>query len=342
LSVKDHDTTAVERQNDDLTLSNRDANVDTQEPSEPSFPSTPRQPSLSRKSSAVSDLEFDADTQERLRQLDFRYWARKEAKLDSLREGKSVSLVLEEEIATTTNCTENTHRHECLVNVGQYLDDQANHLLFLPAKDGWGRRTYYSDDELETEVDILLDASHSGHRVDCIRGVLQKLDSQIEDIPIENDSFGVDVLIRPIPVGLSSEIPIPGDLIEQELAIEDDLERGTRVHSSIHNTEQNLHPSNFVAAYQPPQPRSVLVLCGVDKAGASFFLQVLALFTIGFTVMLIYAVKKHDLGTGTGLCALIWTAGGVAHATYRKVFPPDEDDSSEREVELREVARRSA
>jgi hypothetical protein len=256
----------------------------------------------------VSDLEFDADPQERLRQLDFRYWARKEAKLASLREGKSVSLVLEEETATTTNCTENIHHRECLLDVGQYLDDQANHLLFLPAKDGWGRWTYYSDDELEMEVDVLLDASHSGHRVDHIRGVLQKLDSQIElveDIPIEDDSFSVDVLIRPIPVGLSSEIPIPGDLIEQELAIGDDLERGTRVHSSIHNTEQNLHPSNFVTAYQSPQPQSVLVLCGVDKAGTSFFLQVLALFTIGFTVMLIYAVKKHDLGTGTGLCALI-------------------------------------
>jgi hypothetical protein len=211
--------------------------------------------------------------------------------------------------------------------------------MFLPTRASW---TYHPDVELEVEVDILLDASHSSHRVDHIRGVLQKLDSQIEDVTIEDDSFSADVLIRPISVVLSSERPISGDVIERELGIEEDLETGTRAHSRIHGTEQNLHPSNFVTAYQSPQSRPVLVLCGVDKAGTSFILQVLALFVIGFTVMLIYAVKKHDLGTGTGLCALIWTAGGAGYATYRKVFPPDENDSGEHELELREVSRRSA
>jgi hypothetical protein len=223
--------------------------------------------------------------------------------------------------------------------VEQYLNNQAGHLMFLPTRPSF---TYHPDVELEVEVDILLDASHSSHRVDHIKGVLQKLDSQIEDVTIEDDSFSADVLIGPIPVVLSPERPITGDVIERELGTEEDLETGTRAYFSIHGTGQNLHRSNFVAAYQSSQPRSVLVLSDVDKAGTSFILQILALFVIGFTVTIIYAVKKHDLGTGTGLCALIWTARGAGYATYRKVFPPDEDDSGEHELELREVSRRSA
>jgi hypothetical protein len=348
--VKDYDTTTAKRKNDDLRLSDLEFNADTQELSEPSLPSTPWRPSLSERSSALFGLELDTDTQDpslRLAQtpselgseLTFRHWAFLEAKTPSLTERRFASShVLELERVTTTNGTGNSHHHECLLDVDQYLDDQANHLLFLSARPWW---LCHPDVELEVEVDIVLDASHSCHRVDHIRGVLQKLDSHIDDIPLEDDSFSVDVLIRPTPVVLSSEILIPGDLMEQELAIEDDLERGTRRHATIHDTEQNSHPSNFVEAYCPRR-RSILVLCNVDKTGISFILQVLALFAIGFTVMLIYAVKKHDLGTGTGLCALIWTAGGAGYATYRKVFPPDEDDSSGRELELREVSRRSS
>jgi hypothetical protein len=237
---------------------------------------------------------------------------------------------------TTTNCMGNTH-HECLLDVDQYLNNQANHIPFLPAS--W---THHPDVELDLEVEILLDASHSSHRKTHMKRLLKRLTSQIDEMPIEDDSFSDNVLVGLVLASRSSEVSIPGDVIEQELAFGDDLERGTRADSIIHDTEQNPTTSNFVEAYRPPRQRSILVLCNVDKAGTSSILQVLALFTVGFTVMLIYAVKKHDLGTGTGLCALIWTAGGVARATYRKVFPPDESDSSERELELREVSRHSA
>lgn len=236
---------------------------------------------------------------------------------------------------TTTNCTGNTH-HECLVDVDQYLNNQANHIPFLPAS--W---THHPDVEPDLEVEILLDATHSSHRKTHMKRLLRRLTSQIDEMPIEDDSFSDNVLVGLVLASRSSEAPTPGDVIEQELAIGDDLERGTRTHSSIHDTEQNPTSSNFVEVFRPPRPRSVLVLCNVDKAGTSFILQVLALFAIGFTVMLIYAIKKHDLGTGTGLCALIWTAGGAVYATYRKFFPPAED-SSEPELELREASRRSA
>jgi hypothetical protein len=153
----------------------------------------------------------------------------------------------------------------------------------------------------------------------------------MEDVTIECDSFSADVLIKPIPLVLS-ERPITEDVIERELGVEEDLETGIRAHSSVHGTEQNLYPSNFVMAYQSPQPRPVLVLCDVDKAGTSFILQVLALFVIGFIVMPIYAVKKM----------ILEQEQAFGYATYRKVFPPDEDDSGEHELELREVSRLSA
>jgi hypothetical protein len=248
-------------------------------------------------------------------------------------ERKFILDVWDEITATTTDCMENI-RHECLLDVDQYLDDQANHLPFLPAGSA-----HHPVIRFDLELDIL-GAPHSNHRVDHITRLLRKLDSQIEEIPIEDDSSSDDVLVEPFPV-FPWELPIRGDVIEQELGTRDDLERSTSAHFIINDTEQNPTSSNFVE-YRPPRPRSLLVLCNVDKAGTSFILQVLALFAIGFTVMLIYAIKKHDLGTGTGLCALIWTAGGVARATYRKVFPPDEDDSSGRELELREVSRHAA
>jgi len=42
-----------------------------------------------------------------------------------------------------------------------------------------------------------------------------------------------------------------------------------------------------------------------------FLVKLVSLFLLGFAVLLVYAIRKHDLGTGTGLCALVWTAGGA-------------------------------
>jgi hypothetical protein len=226
-----------------------------------------------------------------------------------------------------------------LLDVDQYLDDQANHLLFLPARPWW---LCHPDVELEMEVEILLDASHSGHRVDHIRGVLQKLDSQIDGIPIEDESFSVDVLIRPVPVVLSSEIPIPGDLMEQELAMEEDLERGARTHASIHDTEENPHPSNFVAAYQSPQPRSVLVLCGVDKAGLrlSFRLWRFSWLVLQFCSSMLS--RNMILGQEQAFVRSFGRLVVRGMQLTRKFSLADEDGFSERELELQEVSRRSA
>jgi hypothetical protein len=96
----------LERKNDDLALSDLEINAGAQELSEPSFLSAPKRPLLSERSSVLSIPEFDPDTQEpSLRppwtqlisrywtpskpslpstptpsELDYRYWARKEAK----------------------------------------------------------------------------------------------------------------------------------------------------------------------------------------------------------------------------------------------------------------------
>jgi hypothetical protein len=43
-------------------------------------------------------------------------------------------------------------------------------------------------------------------------------------------------------------------------------------------------------------------------------IYILAFFVIlGVIIFAFYAAKKHDLGTGSGLCALVWTAGGTAY-----------------------------
>ena len=34
---------------------------------------------------------------------------------------------------------------------------------------------------------------------------------------------------------------------------------------------------------------------------------------LGIIIFVLYAVKKHDLGTGSGLCALVWTVGGAVY-----------------------------
>ena len=42
----------------------------------------------------------------------------------------------------------------------------------------------------------------------------------------------------------------------------------------------------------------------------------LSLFLVGFIALVSYTTQKHDLGTGVGLCALIWTAGVAAHRIF--------------------------
>jgi hypothetical protein len=157
--------------------------------------------------------------------------------------------VWDEADKTTTIHVQKSIYPERLQHVDQYLDNQENHLPFLPARPSWMHRP---DVEPELEVDIPLDAAHSNHRVDHLRGLPQKLNSQIEEMPIQDSSFIDDVLVRPVSAGLSLELPISQDIIDPELGIEHDLERGIRTHSNIHNTEQSLHGSNFAAAYQSP------------------------------------------------------------------------------------------
>jgi hypothetical protein len=55
------------------------------------------------------------------------------------------------------------------------------------------------------------------------------------------------------------------------------------------------------------------------NGGARISLQVLILFLAGIVVLVLYTAIKHDLGTGSGLCALVWTVGGVAYTTYKKI-----------------------
>lgn len=49
-----------------------------------------------------------------------------------------------------------------------------------------------------------------------------------------------------------------------------------------------------------------------------FPLRLIFLFLLGIIVLALYTWKKHDLGTATGLCALVWTVGAGVNKIYKR------------------------
>jgi hypothetical protein len=60
---------------------------------------------------------------------------------------------------------------------------------------------------------------------------------------------------------------------------------------------------------------------------------------LGIIIFVLYAVKKHDLGTGSGLCALIWTVGGAIYKICLRDGVVSQEETAERRGrELRRLA----
>lgn len=60
---------------------------------------------------------------------------------------------------------------------------------------------------------------------------------------------------------------------------------------------------------------------------------------LGIIIFVLYAVKKHDLGTGSGLCALVWTVGGAIYKICLRDGVVSQEETAERRGrELRRLA----
>jgi hypothetical protein len=68
-----------------------------------------------------------------------------------------------------------------------------------------------------------------------------------------------------------------------------------------------------MAAQHPPPgyqgQKAVPMRCFLLARVSSSVMLGVVFITIGLAVLVTYSVAKRDFGTGTGVCALIWTAG---------------------------------
>lgn len=62
------------------------------------------------------------------------------------------------------------------------------------------------------------------------------------------------------------------------------------------------------------------------------------LITLGLAVLVTYAVERHDIGTGAGLCSLIWTTGGGICKFRKRLFKSPSRKQEGQSAEVREMS----
>jgi hypothetical protein len=102
---------------------------------------------------------------------------------------------------------------------------------------------------------------------------------------------------------------------------------------SLSSREQDVHPQVTPLSISTVVQRFRALLAKLSvHITASFVL-------LGIIIFVLYAVKKHDLGTGSGLCALVWTVGGAVYKFCLHDEPVSQEETPEqRGRELRRLA----
>ena len=88
-------------------------------------------------------------------------------------------------------------------------------------------------------------------------------------------------------------------------------------------------PRSHIFYRHYPKPRSTSTSFIQRCRKAAWFLTLLfADFILGLIIWTLYAIQKHDIGTGGALCAGVWAVTGGAYTAYKKMFP-DSDHYSD-------------
>jgi hypothetical protein len=85
----------------------------------------------------------------------------------------------------------------------------------------------------------------------------------------------------------------------------------------------------FADKYLPPCTQSSSIIQEIYRGAFRPSFSSFVLLLLGLAALLVYAFKEHDLGTGTGVCALIWTVGGGIRKVWKKFHREEEDKVDE-------------